>query len=538
MNAADLTGCFARLGLPADADVRSIKRAYAKALKLLDIATQPERFAQLRQDYEQALAIEGARGSTDFAPQAGDVPDPVPGESFDRFESVNPSPMASAAPEGTAEAAFDDDEPYVFESESPLPDAFAPEGLLDQLKRSATFASDNVAAAIMVLRGIVETDAMTSLARRDAFEVLLVEALRVRQFRACNGALLLAAAEVFGWRVDGARHLSRMGFSGSIMNAVLDEVSQTSQARLQRMLLLAGEPTAAGALKLWKPEQEINAHTPLGSVLFPPGHLERWAQAHAHAPLIERLKRGLYQLLRSSTVWRTAVTLLIVPVALGIFALVSSSVTKGEARQASAECQRAFAAAQGTSWKNIALSSVGTLQKCAAQVPPESCADKEGLLVVTAIANRLVPRMSGLDHGAMSYYVLMPYATIRLNLDDGRSFGPLEGGSCEGLGSFLTTANWLAEGDELAARRLIETAARCRDSGTKSYQDPGPALYTFLEHTDAWPVPEGGVQKARYRLKDLVGPARPIDVATARATIGSKYPWSACRTNQLDHEIP
>jgi len=533
MSATDPTGCFARLGLPPDSDTRSIKRAYAKALKLIDTATEPERFAQLRQDYEQALAIEGARKSTDFAPHAEDVPDPVASESVNRFESLNPglTEPASALPEGDFGTALDDDEPYVFESESRSPDAPAPEELLDQLERSATFAPDNVAAAIMVLRGLIETDAMTSLARRDAFEVLLVDALRIRRFGACNGALLLAAAEVFGWRVDGARHLSRMGFSGSIMNAVLDEVSQTSQARLQRMLLLSGEPTAASALKLWKPEQEINAHTPLGSVLFPPGHLERWAQAHADAPLVERSKRRLHKLLSSRAVWRAAVTLLIIPVALAIFALVLSRVTEGEVRQASVECQRAFAAARGTNWKNIALSSVGTLQKCAAQLSPESCADKEGLLVVTAITNRLIPRMGDQDVRAVAYYVLMPYEAIRLNLDDGRSFGPSESGSCESVESFLNAANWLTGGDEPAARLLIETAASCRYKAGRSYQRLSPALYTFLEHTDAWPAPEGSTQIARYRLKDLVGPNRPIDVATARATIGSQYPWAACKTN-------
>jgi hypothetical protein len=533
MTPLDLTGCFARLGLPPDSDTRSIKRAYAKALKLIDTATEPERFAQLRQDYEQALAIEGARKSTDVELHAEDVPDPIAGESFGRSESVNPSAAepVSAASDADAETAFADDEPYVFESELPSVDAPAPEELIERLERSATFASDNVAAAIMALRGIIETDAMISLVRRDVFEVLLVDALRLRRFGACNGAVLLAAAEVFGWRLDGARHLSRMGFSGSIMNAVLDEVSQTSQARLQRMLLLSGEPTTASALRLWKPEQEINAHTPLGSVLFPPGHLERWAQAHAHAPLVERSKRGLYKFLGSRTVWRAAVALLIIPVALAIFALVLSRVTEGEARQASVECQRAFAAAQRTRWKNIALSSVGTLQKCAAQLPPENCADKEGLLVVTAIANRLIPRAGDQDLRAVSYYVLMPYEAIRLNLDDGRSFGPSEGGSCDGVESFINAANWLAEGDEPAARRLIETAASCRHKSSGSYQRLSPTLYTFLEHTDAWPAPEGGAQIARYRLKDLVGPARPIDVASARAAIGSQYPWAACKTN-------
>jgi hypothetical protein len=209
--------------------------------------------------------------------------------------------------------------------------------------------------------------------------------------------------------------------------------------------------------------------------------------------------------------------------------LVLSRVDREQVREASMECQRAFASAKAANWKNITLSATGTLQRCAAQVPPESCADREGLLTVAALANRLIPGMSGLDSSL--YYQLMPYAAIRLNLDDGRSFGLLEGGTCEGVESFLDSANWLAEGDEKAARQLIEAAARCRDD-SKSYQRRSPALYTFLEHTDAWPVSEGGTQKARYRLRDLIGSPRPIDTAAAaRALIKPQNPWVACRAN-------
>jgi hypothetical protein len=534
MSVTDPTESFIRLGLPPDADTRSIKRAYARELKLIDTTTEPERFAQLRQDYEQALAhAASARESMDFAPPREEVPEPVAREAFDPPELQDPPRAEPVHPPADQDAGttLDDDEPYIFEPESRPPEAPAPDELLEQLARAATFASDNVPAAIMVLRSIVETEALTSLTQRDAFEVLLVDALRTRRFGTCNGALLLAAAEVFGWRTDGARHLSRMGFSGSLINAVLDEISHTSEARLERMLALAGEPTPVRALKLWKPEQEINAHTPLGSVLYPPGHLERWAEAHAHAPLAERAKLGIRRFLHSSAMWRVAVVLLIVPVAIGIFSMVLSRVGQEQVREASMECQRAFASAKAANWKNVTLSATGTLQKCAAQVPPESCADREGLLTVAALANRLIPGMGDLDPSLTSYYQFMPYAAIRLNLDDGRSFGLLEGGTCEGVESFLDNANWLAEGDEKAARQLIEAAARCRDN-SKPYQRRSPALYTFLEHTDAWPVTEGSTQKVRYRLRDLIGSLRPIDTAAvARALIKPQNPWAACRAN-------
>lgn len=519
MSMADPTGSFARLGLSADADARSVKRAYARELKLIDTAAEPERFARLRQDYEQALAHAAS------ALESLETPDRPEWQDSPGAEPTSPPA------EHDAGAALDDDVPYVFEPEFQSPQAPALEELLARLASAATFASDNVAAAIMVLRSVVETETLTSLTRRDAFETMLVDALRGRRFGVCNGALLLAAADVFGWRTDGARHLSRMGFSGSLIDAALDEISHTSQARLDRMLALAGEPTSAQALRLWKPEQKIDPNTPLGLVLFPPGHLERWAHERARAPLVARARLGISGLLRSSAAWRVVLILLIVPVAIGIFSVVSSRVGEAEVRQASAECQRAFASAKATSWKNIALSTVGTLQQCAALVPPESCVDREGLLALAVVARRLLPSRSGADTGFTLHYQFMPYSTIRLNLDDGRRFGLPEGESCEGVEAFLGDSNWLAEGDEPAARQLIVTAARCRTANEKPYQQRSPALYTFLEHTDAWPVTEGEAPKVRFRLRDLMGPSHPFDATAASAALKSRYRWAACKAD-------
>jgi hypothetical protein len=518
MSAEDPTGCFARLGLTPDADAREIKRAYAKQLKRIDRDTELERFAQLRSDYEEALAA---------AAQAQESPDVVlPLE--DAFVPAAEEEPERSDFEVAEEASERSDSDPLPEPQLELPVAVSNDELLEQLARAAVFDSDNVPAAVMVLRKVIETEALTSLARRDAFEALLVNALRARRFGSCNGAFLLAADEVFGWRGGGAKHLADMGLPGAIITAALDEISQISGARLERMLGLAGEPSPLQALKLWKPQQPINPATPLASVLFPPGHLDKWAEAHARAPLAGRARLAFHRFVRSPATWQVAFVLLALPVVIGIFSVVSTRVGEEQVREASEACQRAFASGKEAGWKNMTLTDVAMVQRCAAQVPPDLCVDREGLLTVATLANRLFPSASG-DSSLLSYYQFMPYGTVRLNLDDGRVFGAFEDSGCDGVESFLNSADWLAQGDEPAARKLIERAASCMDG--RSLQQRSPALYTFLRHTDAWPATDGDIQKARYRLRELISQPRPVDIARTSAKLQSQRPWRSCRAS-------
>ena len=51
-----MTDAFERLRIAPTRDARTIKRAYAVALKAIDQASEREAFERLRQAYEQALA--------------------------------------------------------------------------------------------------------------------------------------------------------------------------------------------------------------------------------------------------------------------------------------------------------------------------------------------------------------------------------------------------------------------------------------------------------------------------------------------------
>ena len=60
-----LSAAFERLGIAPARDVKTIKRAYAVALKAIDQASEREAFERLRQGYEQALAWAGRAEETD-----------------------------------------------------------------------------------------------------------------------------------------------------------------------------------------------------------------------------------------------------------------------------------------------------------------------------------------------------------------------------------------------------------------------------------------------------------------------------------------
>ena len=62
-----MSAAFARLGIAPTRDVKTIKRAYAVALKAIDQASEREAFERLRQAYEQALAWAAREDEADEA---------------------------------------------------------------------------------------------------------------------------------------------------------------------------------------------------------------------------------------------------------------------------------------------------------------------------------------------------------------------------------------------------------------------------------------------------------------------------------------
>ena len=88
MNAA---AAFGRLGIAPTRDIRSIKRAYALALKAIDQASEREAFERLREAYEQALAWAAAADDAGEQEAQGDDGDPDDGDATG-FDSIFDNP--------------------------------------------------------------------------------------------------------------------------------------------------------------------------------------------------------------------------------------------------------------------------------------------------------------------------------------------------------------------------------------------------------------------------------------------------------------
>jgi len=95
LNAA---AAFGRLGIAPTRDIRSIKRAYALALKAIDQASEREVFERLREAYEQALAW--AAAADDAGEQEAQGDDGDPDDGGDRSRAVQrPAPEPEPEPE-------------------------------------------------------------------------------------------------------------------------------------------------------------------------------------------------------------------------------------------------------------------------------------------------------------------------------------------------------------------------------------------------------------------------------------------------------
>ncbi|AYQ29551.1 MULTISPECIES: hypothetical protein [unclassified Polaromonas] len=527
---------FARLQLDESATERDVKRAYARELKLIDPATQAQAFADLRQDYENALAH--VRFTAEFAASAQDFghtgEEGAPGQDADKGEeaaemrtNVEEEPRPAQAPEP-------EPEPLVAAGQAqsqasapgPAPQELPRHLPFDSFAETLTFSPSDLPAAQAALRRWLAQDELMLMAAREAFEFELMEALGSRRFGQRTAVLFLAASQAFYW--DSGRHsqLERMGHVGSYISSLLYEMAVLDAPSQWRWLALTEAPDPKMALTLLNDAERMESLSPaLARLFFADGHIEAWREARDHAPLLQRGSKRFVTLFKTSAALRGGLLLLVVPVVLVIMSSLLSVAQKKEATRASALCDGYFASAMARNWKDMPLSDITQLENCARGVPPLLCSDRAAMQDVLGIAKSVQG----------SRYYTYDVNGMQVNLSDGRRFGGAPSTGCSSVMSFATSASWLNQGDEKAAKQLVADVARC--SAIDSNRMESSALLTLLAQTDAWPAPVTGRPGKSIALSSLLitAPnAAPLVTSPNPAPAAPYKPWPACAAAMSD----
>lgn len=499
-----VSGCFARLGLPADADERAIKRAYAAALKRIDLHRQPLEFQQLRQDYEAALDQARYRLDSPDEADAPDTPDTPPLGTADADATPAPAPADDARQTKDIEALLD-----------------------------ALAASPNKAAATDTLKLQLSSGRFDGLAAREALEARLAEAIAQRRFGQSSGHVLMACAGLFGWHTAGAAGVEWLGPWGPQLWRVLDEAQAISPARLARWLALTGPPDPGKALRLLHAGEEPARDYPLlAALLFEPGHIGRWEDARRQANLPSRLthagqvlKKRFFQ---GRRVW---LHLGLLVLAVVVVRIVLTETQGLEARRASVDCDRAYSQAIDKKWRGASFRLVSTLSQCAAgNVPPARCEDRSQLSTLLNGSRRL------LGHGGRYLYLYASDGDAMLaRLPDGRSFGVSTPVQCDAAWQFAAQGTWLQEGDAKAAYRFVADLAACPMLAGKDK----PLVRAFLEHTDAWPASQRPKERQLASLAAVVARSQydAVPMSPPERPAEPHKPWPACLSEVTEADM-
>ncbi|MCW5648420.1 MAG: hypothetical protein KIS62_01605 [Ramlibacter sp.] len=471
---AFLPDSFARLGLTADADERAVKRAYASILKQIDLHAQPEQFAQLRQDYETALAFLRNGGGIFHPPevvQAAPAPETVP-----ETKATPPVP-----PQNAPEPA-------------PALDP-VPQESIDALVTRLGSSTDTESAK-SAIQAELATGRFDSIAMREVLEAQLVEAIGTRRFGSASVSVLRAAADVFAWETRPGGNLDRMRPQGSNLARALDEVLTISPEKLSRWQKLTGEPDRKMALELLKPGEIPGDEYPfLTSMMFEPGHIQRWEEARVNS----HLAAGPVHLAKFAA-RRIHWGLVAAQLGLVVFGVVVLkflfSVAQGnEQLKASAACDAAYAHAIEQNWQGVDMKDAVVLRRCSMGTLPLRCADREQLDSVLSTARSL----NGVGYG---YYFGPPLA---VHLADGRLFGLGPAFDCDAAWHFASHGSWLRQGDLRAAYQFVADLASCLPHRDEKIV----LLRTLLQHTDAWPEQNGRGAGPAAHLSTMVSKQDP-----------------------------
>ncbi len=196
-----------------DLDERSLRRAYARRLKTIDVEAEPERFQALREALDQSLRWLAWR---DRARLAAAAPPPA-SDPLDSIEAEKASPAASEPITTTQAAVSTPAAPARPSSEEIAALVFA------HFEQQAAAGFDDEAPVRAALSLAVADERLVNLDTRAFFEWNVARML-AKGWRRGHEHVIAPAIEIFGWNSDHAR-LAHFGQVGALLSAAMRERS-------------------------------------------------------------------------------------------------------------------------------------------------------------------------------------------------------------------------------------------------------------------------------------------------------------------------
>lgn len=200
-----------RLGLDATADAKAVRRAYARELKKLDLARDPEKFQELREAYETALHWQEYNAHLDQQAQSDAlVAQPM------RVARAEPAPATNPV----ARSIREDELSLLATSQELAQAALADFDNACEALRAGRLAHD-VKLWEAALRLRLMGEQLLDLSARTMFEAHIAH-LIANGWKIGHYALYFAACSVFNWPND-RRRLMHIGYAGARVNAAIDQ---------------------------------------------------------------------------------------------------------------------------------------------------------------------------------------------------------------------------------------------------------------------------------------------------------------------------
>ncbi|MES3026149.1 MAG: hypothetical protein V4857_31590 [Pseudomonadota bacterium] len=229
----DIPLFLARLKLGTDADAGTIRRAYARELKLVDQQHDAGDFQYLREAYEMALrwagyqsaqAAPGGLGQRDGTDEAGDelqqAPAPAPHYGVPGVKVKLKSELKSE-PKSTPEAAAEPGDGAGLGAPHAVANAVFERFHAACIGLGANHPIGNIAAWEAQLRADLDDGDLLNIEARTIFEGRIAQLL-AGGWRPGHNMLLNVATAAFNWQQD-RRRLNQFGHHGARINRAIDQ---------------------------------------------------------------------------------------------------------------------------------------------------------------------------------------------------------------------------------------------------------------------------------------------------------------------------